>query len=403
MKNTTFALEPRSAVSPLQMIRGIHWPTFLAGLTVGLVALHLIATRPLTVQVERLQQQVGRVQADMARLSASSSDVEATGSLLAAIEEQRAHVAAARQTLRSIEQLQRDVRTEAARAVEAHQSLDGLVSLNGRLIAVRPQVEQAERTLSDVGELHASVTNLGTKANVLLEGVQAADAALSELVRLEEQLVSAAATTDAAGDALTALAGVRDRAIDLGTAAPAAQTALDGLASLQATLTYVGGADAANNNAERLIALQHELSVTDRLDLDAAGHNLNELIRLQELVAGQTDQVAASIDALDLLSEFQDELHGHLGQVEQLRRQATELMLLETTLTRALTALQPLAELGNLRRLDDAELREVARTLLERRRSRMAEAETKFSADRPSMSIEEGLIERPVPAPTVEE
>jgi hypothetical protein len=264
-------------------------------------------------------------------------------------------------------------------------------------------VEQAGRTLSDLRELHTTVANLGTAAGASRDGVQAADAALAELVWLNEQFVAAAETSGAAGDALAALAGVRDRAIDLGETAPDAKSALDDLAALQATLTFMDGTDTARINAERLISLQQDLADGERLNLDAASRNLSELVRMQELVAGQTDQVAAGIDALDLLSEFQDELHGQLGQVEQLRRQATELMLLEATLSRALQALQPLAELGNLRRLDDAELREVARTLLERRRARTAAVESPSDSARPGVIIEQGLIERPVPTPPVED
>jgi hypothetical protein len=80
-------------------------------------------------------------------------------------------------------------------------------------------------------------------------------------------------------------------------------------------------------------------------------------------------------------------------------------MLLESTLTRAFNALAPLAELGDLRRLDENEMKEVARMLLERRRSRVGMAESKITSPAPVVDniVEEETLDRPVPTPPVAE
>jgi hypothetical protein len=391
--------------SPTTLIRGVKWPTFLSGLTLGLVILHVCTTGPLTDQVRQLQQQLGAMRSDVSRLASASSNVQQAGSLLAAINEQQTHIAAARQTLQSIEQLHRDVRTEAARAVEAHQALDGLVAINSRLIGARQQLEPAGSALKELRDLQSEITMLGQSAAASREELQSTDAALAELNRLKGQVVAAAEQIDTAEAALADLRTIRDDVIDAGTGTADAQTAIDGLAMLQASIPTVDEVATAADNAEQLIALQRTLAADERLSLEQAGVNLDQLLSLQTTIAEQSEQLADSIDTLDLMSEFQEEFRGQLSQVEQLRRQATELMLLESTLTRAFNALAPLAELGDLRRLDENEMKEVARMLLERRRSRVGMAESKIRSPAPveEAVVEEDTLDRPVPTPPVAE
>jgi hypothetical protein len=391
--------------SPTALMRDLNWPTFFSGLGVGLVILYLGMARPLTDQIRQLQQQVGAVRSDVSRLTATSSDVQETGSLLAAIARQQADVVAARQTLQSIEQLQRDVRTEAGRAVEAHQALDGLVALNGRLIGAGQQMEPATRALDELRRLQGEVAALSQSAADAREGLQSTDAALAGLDRLKGRVLVAAEQVGAATTALESLRSVRDEVIEIGAGSSEAQAAIDGLAMLQASVPAVDEIETAAANAEQLIALQRTLTSDERLRLSTAAVNLEQLLSLQAAIAAQTGQVADSIDTLDLLSEFQEEFRGQLSQVEQLRRQATELMLLESTLTRAFNALAPLADLGDLRRLDEAEMKDVARTLLERRRSRVGAAESRIKSPAPVAGsiVEEETVERPVPTPPVVE
>jgi len=387
------------------LIRGVNWPTFFSGLTLGLVILYVFGTLPLSEQVGQLQRQLGDMQADLSRLASATPGVRQTGNLLAAINEQQAHVVAARQTLQSIEQLQREVRTESARAVEAHQALNGLVALNGRLITTRQQVETASSALSDLRNLQTEITTLGESAAVSREGMQSTEAALTELNRLKGQVIASTEEIDTATAALDTLRSIRDNVIDLGTETANAQTAVDGLAMLLASIPAIDEVESASANAEMLLALQRTLAADDRLNLDRAGANLEQLLSLQSAIAEQSDTVADSIDTLDLMSEFQDEFRGQLNRVEELRRQATELMLLESTLTRAFHALAPLAELGDLRRLDDQETKEVARMLLERRRTRVGSAEPKFQSVTPieDQPVEEETLDVPVPTPPVAE
>ena len=50
-----------------------------------------------------------------------------------------------------------------------------------------------------------------------------------------------------------------------------------------------------------------------------------------------------------------------------------EIVLLETTITRVTRALEPMTQLGNIRRLNDGDLRDAARTILEQRQTRITQ------------------------------
>ena len=174
------------------------------------------------------------------------------------------------------------------------------------------------------------------------------------------------------------------------------------LLALQCLILSAGDLNLSSENAERLLALQNQLVVDERLQLDQADTNLEDLIVVQQLIAAQTQQIADSIDGLELLTDFQGEMNGQLAGLEDLRRQLTELILLETTVARAMEALEPLASMQNLRRLDEEEVRDVARQILERRRERMARGESKYDVPAP-VEIEQPEVHRLVPEPPVEE
>ncbi|MFO0203870.1 MAG: hypothetical protein ACK528_12160, partial [Alphaproteobacteria bacterium] len=57
----------------------------------------------------------------------------------------------------------------------------------------------------------------------------------------------------------------------------------------------------------------------------------------------------------------------------------TELLLMETYVARAVKMVQPLAELGSLRRNSEPEIRAAAREILNRREERMAMESSKFA------------------------
>ena len=169
----------------------------------------------------------------------------------------------------------------------------------------------------------------------------------------------------------------------------------------------------AEQNIEHLITMQEQLATDERLQLFEAAANVERLINIQAEIASQTDRLVDSITALELLGDFQGEFNGQLSNVEEMRRQLTELILLQTTIDQALEVVEPISELGDLRRLDTGEIREAARMILDQRRARHArnaEADTVELIDAAeevaevpaNAEIHAPEVHRPVPVPPEE-
>lgn len=406
------------------ILERLNWSSLFAGAALGMAGVHLLATRPLIHEMRRLETRVGIVQSQVDQLAGLRDDAEQASALLGVLTEQRDQVQSARKALAEIDALSSDVAVQSVRAAEAGESLSEISDLNSRLIALRDQRELTRIALSEIEALQQDVADLADASTAGAQQIEATQAVLSRLAELNDEAADASARIDAAFAALGELQRIQDQVIASSEKAPAAAAQTEQLLSLQDTLAGLETLDTAAANADRLVTLNdrigavenldgsaenadrllelHDALVADqRLQLARAASNVEDLIRLQASIAGQTERLADSIESLELLSDFQNEFNGELAQIDNLRRQLTELILLQTTISRAMETLQPLAELGNVRRLNDEEVREVARDILERRRERMASGPSKY--EEPAPQIDGPAVDIVVPEPPVEE
>ena len=126
--------------------------------------------------------------------------------------------------------------------------------------------------------------------------------------------------------------------------------------------------------------------------MNSAATNLNGLIAMKDKVIGQTEDISEAIQTLEILADFSEEFETRISSLGQLRQSLMEIVLLETTITRVTRALEPMTQLGNIRRLNDSELRDAARTILEQRQTRISQKQ-----DHPTAQVES--TPGPVPTP----
>jgi tRNA C32,U32 (ribose-2'-O)-methylase TrmJ len=89
-------------------------------------------------------------------------------------------------------------------------------------------------------------------------------------------------------------------------------------------------------------------------------------VELKDLAISQTGDVADSIEALEAMADVRDQMQQMAHTFARMRNWVTEIVAFEPVINRAMRSLQPLMQLGNLRRMDPAELRQVLRTMSER-------------------------------------
>lgn len=106
------------------------------------------------------------------------------------------------------------------------------------------------------------------------------------------------------------------------------------------------------------------------MKLDLAQKNLDQIAALQTKIDQQSTRVADAIDSLELMDDFHTEVDTHIHSLRNLRRTLVELAMMESTVSRVASVISPLAELGNLRRLSEREVRDAARVIMSERSSR---------------------------------
>lgn len=428
------------------VIETINWTTLLAGVAIGMVGLQLLSGRSLNQRLNSVESELGLVRSSLDEVAGARGDVEQANGLLATLVQQQRRVETARASLDAIDRFTADVSASSAAADEAQAALARLVSLNNDLIATGEQRDRVADAIDGVRELHDRVTEVGADSRQVATRLKDAELALNQLHDLQQRVVATTAELEqarAALDALTALqcdlAGTdvsttqaRAAAERLIALAQNVNAGVDQIESAEANterlialkddiVTHGDGLQTAERNVERLIAMQDQLVTDERLQFLEAASNVERLIRIQAEIASQTDSLVDSITALELLGDFQSEFNDQAAGVREMRRQLTELILLQTTIEQALQIVEPISDLGNLRRLDPREIRQAARMILDQRRERLAgqsdpadiaarepvptaaaDGQDETDGEASELEIHSPEIHRPVPVPPEE-
>lgn len=388
---------PRLFQRFVSIIGKTNWTTLLVGVTLGVVGLHLLSNHSYNTRLNGLESEFQSVRMSLDVVAGSRSDVEAANDLLTALDEQRARLKSARASLAAIDDLATGVSDSSTRADAAESSLARLIALNNDLIATRRQQADVSAAIESVRDLQSRVAGVGEESQQAVKQLDEARRALADFGQFQQRVCETTGDLERARAALEAVMALEcDLAATDGDTAQA-QTSADRLIAIKDNLNsgsdqlesaeenaerlivlkddVAGHGDrllTAEQNAERLIALQDQLVSDERLQFFAAASNVERLIRIQAEIAAQTDDLVESITALEVLDDFQTEFNDQAAKVQEMRRRLTELVLLQTTIEQALEAVEPISELGNLRRLDPAEIQEAARMILDQRRARLA-------------------------------
>jgi hypothetical protein len=273
--------------------------------------------------------------------------------------------------------------------------------LQDRLLSQRDATIAARRSSEDmIAVMSRFIDEQGTavKGEAALAELATVRQGLDALVRLKESVLATTGDADSANTAAEGLIALKNKVLAQSADTSVAQSAAENLITLKDDLaSNTNNVDAARIRANKLMLLQDDLS-NDQGDLTVAFTNLDSLIDIKGKLAAQTDSVGDAVQNLELLSDFQDEFAQRIASLGGMRQSLMEFVMLETTIGRVAQTLQPLVQLGNVRRLGDKELREAARVILEQRSTRVThktDADTHVAAP--------GSAASEVPVPTKDE
>ena len=375
-----------------------------AGLAVQWSAVHFTVSRPLTRQISRMEAELTDSNSRLDRLVAARGSAEQTHDLLSALEAQRQSLGAAEQSLADIRQLRIGLEEEAQLTEAAAGGLHQLSLLQGRLTETGRAAVGLDAVLDRLEQLQAGVTALAQPTEESLARVEQVNRALSQMNLLQNKLAEQSQSLPAAVESLERSLLLQSTLADAGESTPQAQSQADRLVELAQGLNTVDPAklSAAADHAADLLALHDMLADAQNLKLKAAEDSLQALLATQSDLLHATPGIAAAAENLELLTDFERELTRELENLTQTRKDLMEIALLRETVSQVAEAVQPLAELSDLRRLDGDQVRAMARELLERRTAQIFPPTNESVITEPigpSCPLPQEPFDRPVPPP----
>ncbi len=358
-----------SLSSTRELLKQLNWPTLLSGLAMGLVIMQMLVGQTVSRRMERLTNQMEETQKQMSLLTGSADDVAQTNDLLSRLTAQKTQLRTATDTMVELQRLRLQVERDSGRLDKAMAALEKIHKLQADLVSRAPQMEQAVRTVDASITLQSKITDLGRNLPMQAAGIAEAQDVLTQLAQLKQQTLNEQTNIVAAREQMNAMATIIKGLVIAGDKMLQARTAASELLALKDLLTLnEDGLDRSQASADRLIGIQEQLAGIPAIRVDEARNNMVSMVEMQQKLSGQTRQIAENVDNLELMADFQTVLGDQLTKMEGVRRQLTDLVLMESTIARAARVLSPLAEIANLRGLrDDDEVREAARRVLDRR------------------------------------
>lgn len=389
----------------------LSWAMLLFGLAGGFIGMYFIVARPMSQELRAMKVEMAQVQGQMEQLSAQGEQVWEANSLLSLLKVQEDQLKNARSALQSVEQLQADVVKATEQARLCLSQMNAVTKLHDRIILEQPSVEIAGRVLDDMSQVNERLaagkqrTQAATEVldriidledDLTAQTVQIDEAqtVARKMISLQEDLRQEKAGIDAAWFSLHGLVILKNSLMNGAQYVEVAQAIGDQLLAMQQQLAERGTtSEIAMNRAQQLLELNATLSRND-LDLQTSRATLEAMIQMQQRIR-DLPSISQSMDSLDLLIAFQDEFIDQMQSLGEMRNSLIEIALMETTLAKAVRTLQPLLELGNVRRMSDEEIRSAARSILEERNTRLSNRTSRSRQAYESNAVKDAAVPQP--------
>ncbi|MDA1231279.1 MAG: hypothetical protein O2856_10940 [Planctomycetota bacterium] len=383
----------RNANSELGGFRSFMWICMVMSLAVVFFGMQLMMVGPLQGRLDGIQARLEESDGSMKKLVAGRDAVWKTNNLLTSIEEQASHVRKVQASLSEMEKLRISIHREAEASAVAMAALDRMSAVQERIVAGRQQTLQATNQITKLDELLTAIIH-GS------ENTEVAANSMDGIVALQNRVIAASNNYEKASEGITNLADLTQRMVaqseelkiasakfdefvGLANSIRVASVDLDSAKATAAEMSILKEQllasgeqmDVAQENVRVLVAMNDTLS-GESLKLDVSRNNLDSLVAMGTTLSCQSQQVGEAIQNLEIMDDFRTELAGHVKSLEGVRRTMMDIAMMESTLGRVAQVIEPLTQIGNLRRLSNDEMREAARVILDRRVTRFSQSDS---------------------------
>ena len=294
------------------------WCMFALGGVITFFFVYIGIARPAAREMEAMRAQIGSMERTVAKIAGQSRTIAKTNGILAQLVAQSEQAIAAAGALDEMQHLHDRIVNESTSLRTAKDAVNQLAAIKDDVIYEARNVQSAKATLDEIHTLHDEV--IGT-----VEQIGAARMACNDMASLEDELILQGNDVSQARDSLDAL-----------------------------------------------VSLRYDLE-NETLDLSETQERVDELVRLQETVLSQTGKLADAIETLELASDLQIQFQEASSTFGRIRTWLVEVVTMESLIKRAMHTLEPITALGNLNRVDDIQLRNAARAVIQKNQVRVAE------------------------------
>lgn len=383
---------PHSSVEKdLVNIPVVRWGLTLIGIAIAFLAMDILLRRPLMNELASVKRNLANVEKGLHDLVGVKDVAWETNHLLSALQAQKRQLESARAALGDVREFRMSVESEAQQTGDAVAALDRIAELQKRVVSQREQSADVEQVLANIVKMHE---NLISQKPAQQEAVTS----VNRLVELHQQVRDAAKESDVAAVEVQKLGDLRTKVLENAAGVEEAQRGAAELIALKDSVRKADDVATVQEAANQLLALRDSLRSSDDSTEQSQAH-ANELLTLRDGLAANVEDtqiahrhwasvrkleadvkvagadIANAIETLELLTDLGTELRGQTQLLAGLRQTLTEVAMLETTIGRAMRVLEPLAQLKNLTRLNEAEVRAAARAILEQRNSKLSRHE----------------------------
>lgn len=389
----------------------------LMSLAVVFFGMQLMFVGPLKGRLDSIQTRLELSETSMKKLVSTRDTVWRTNDLLSGLDEQASRWGQLKDSLADMQNLRNRVTQEGQAATVALSSLDRISNVQKRLINEQDATQHAARHLAELHELRSRIIRGSDQTDVAvnsLDGIVAlqnrviaaangyddASKSVAQLADLTQRLVAQSDELRLASERFDQFVALSDKVNAAATGLESVEESVDQLVALKDQIVAANVSDdvkVAHENVRVMIAMNDQLN-SDSIRLDAARENLNSLFQLQQVLGQQSAELAVAIQNLEIMDDFQTEVAAHVQTLSTLRRTLLDIAMMESTMGRVARVIEPLSEIGNLRRLSETEVREAARVILDRRMTRFTQAESASGTDRFLDPVIE-TDDEPVPLP----
>lgn len=341
------------------------WNMFLFAIAITMIAVNWGFLRPAAQQLDDMRAQISSLEKTVELLNQERESGDESLNLLAMLKQQGKLSQEAAQGLAEIEDLHQKL-------IAASTQIDRADRVIQRMTTLQEKVSRHSRLLDDTV---AAIEKSNAVQQDLIDSAAAsteAELALSRLSTLRMRLLRSIGYLEEAEPILTEVNRLHQSLLDTESLNQEASDVAEDLISLNKTLVNEGEqvleAEFALNE---LIDLRTQLDAQS-IDIDKSQDTLQGLVDVKDDVLAQTADIADAIETLERTADLTDQYQEATESFAAMQRWLTDVILMEPTLRRAMNTLEPISELGNLRRISQDELRQAAQVVRDMRRTGIA-------------------------------